>query len=44
AQDIGAVLVGQEAVEAGLIQEVGGLKEAFNALNELIMRASSSKH
>lgn len=36
AQDIGAVLVGQEAVEAGLIQEVGGLKEAFSALNKLI--------
>ena len=36
AQDIGAVLVGQEAVDAGLIQEVGGLKEAFNVLNKLI--------
>ncbi|MHB8127004.1 MAG: ClpP family protease [Desulfitobacteriaceae bacterium] len=39
AQDIGAVLVGQEAVEAGLIQEVGGLKEAFRALNKLITEA-----
>ncbi len=38
AQDIGAVLVGQEAVEAGLIQEVGGLKEAFSALNKLIAK------
>jgi hypothetical protein len=38
AQDIGAVLVGQEAVDAGLIQEAGGLKEAFSALNKLISK------
>lgn len=36
AQDIGAILVGQEAVESGLIQGVGGVKEAFKALNDLI--------
>ena len=35
AQDIGTILIGQEAVEAGLIQVVGGVKEAFNELNSL---------
>ena len=36
AQDIGTVLIGQEAVEAGLIHAVGGVKEAFKELNSLI--------
>lgn len=36
AQDIGTILIGQEAVEAGLIQAVGGVKEAFIELNRLI--------
>lgn len=36
AQDIGTILIGQEAVEAGLIQAVGGVKEAFEELNKLI--------
>lgn len=36
AQDIGTILIGQEAVDAGLIQAVGGVKEAFLALNNLI--------
>ena len=36
AQDIGTILIGQEAVEAGLIQAVGGVKEAFKELNSLI--------
>lgn len=36
AQDIGTILIGQEAVEAGLIQAVGGVKEAFEELNRLI--------
>lgn len=36
AQDIGTILIGQEAVDAGLIQAVGGVKEAFLALNSLI--------
>lgn len=43
AQDIGAVLVGPEAVEAGLIQAVGGLKDAFSALNKLIADIVVSK-
>ena len=36
AQDIGTILIGQEAVDAGLIQAVGGVKEAFKELNNLI--------
>ncbi|EGW38287.1 ATP-dependent Clp protease proteolytic subunit [Desulfosporosinus sp. OT] len=36
AQDIGTILIGQQAVEAGLIQTVGGVKEAFKELNCLI--------
>ena len=35
ARDIGTVLVGKDAVECGLIDEVGGLKDAINKLNEL---------
>lgn len=36
AQDIGTVLVGQQAVDIGLINSVGGLAEAFALLNEMI--------
>lgn len=36
AKDIGSVLVGEEAVKKGLIDEVGGIKEAFNCLYNLI--------
>lgn len=36
ANDVGTILVGKEAVEYGLINEVGGLKHALNKLNELI--------
>jgi ATP-dependent protease ClpP protease subunit len=35
-RDVGTVLVGQEAVEEGLIDEVGGLKEAMAALRRFI--------
>jgi ATP-dependent protease ClpP protease subunit len=35
ARDMGTVLVGQEAVDAGLIDEVGGLAEAVRRLREL---------
>lgn len=34
--DVGSVLIGKEAVDYGLINEVGGLKEALNKLKELI--------
>ncbi|KHO39379.1 Clp protease [Clostridium tetani] len=34
--DMGTILIGKEAVECGLIDEVGGIKEALNKLEELI--------
>lgn len=34
--DVGSVLIGKEAVECGLIDEVGGLKDALAKLRELI--------
>jgi ATP-dependent protease ClpP protease subunit len=36
ANDIGSVLVGRDAVEIGLIDEVGSLSQALHKLNELI--------
>ena len=36
ARDIGTVLVGKDAVEVGLIDEVGGLSQAVRKLEELI--------
>lgn len=36
AHDIGTILVGQEAVDAGLIGAVGGLKDAYAALQQMI--------
>jgi ATP-dependent protease ClpP protease subunit len=35
ANDIGTILTGQEAVKAGLINEVGGLSDALSKLHEL---------
>jgi ATP-dependent protease ClpP protease subunit len=34
--DMGTILIGEQAVKCGLIDEVGGIKEALNKLNELI--------
>lgn len=34
--DVGSVLIGKEAVECGIINEVGGLKESLSKLRELI--------
>ena len=36
ARDLGTVLVGKEAVDAGLINEVGGIKEALGRLYQMI--------
>ena len=36
ANDVGTVLVGQEAVNYGIINEIGGLKEALGKLRDLI--------
>ena len=35
-KDLGTILVGEEAVKEGVIDEVGGIKEAFTKLYELI--------
>lgn len=35
-KDLGTILIGKEAVQVGLIDEVGGLKEAMGKLYELI--------
>ena len=35
-KDVGTMLEGREAVEEGLIDEVGGMKEALKKLYELI--------
>ncbi len=35
-KDVGTMLVGREAVKEGIIDEVGGIKEAFEKLHELI--------
>ena len=36
AKDVGSILVGKEAVEKGIINEVGGIKEALNKINRMI--------
>lgn len=42
AKDVGSVLVGQEAVDKGLIDEVGGIHEAFCCLYGLINQKKNS--
>lgn len=37
ANDIGTILIGEKAVELGLIDEVGGLDKALRKLNEMIL-------
>ena len=39
AQDVGTILIGEEAVEAGIIDKVGGLYDAMEKLYELIGKA-----
>ncbi len=41
-KDIGSVLVGKEAVEKGLIDKVGGIRDAFSSLYGLINREKNS--
>lgn len=43
ARDIGTVLIGREAVEVGLIDEVGGLGQAVQKLKELIEERKNKK-
>ena len=35
-KDVGTLLEGQEAVDEGLIDEVGGMSDALNKLHEMI--------
>lgn len=42
--DVGSVLIGKEAVDYGLIDEVGGLKEALKKLRELIKESEEEKN
>lgn len=37
-KDLGTVLVGKEAVENGLVQEVGGIRQAFSKLQEMMKK------
>lgn len=39
-KDLGTILVGKEAVEAGIIDEVGGIKEAFRKLYRMVKKAN----
>lgn len=43
-QDIGTVIVGKRAVECGLIDEVGSIKEAMAKLHELIEQREAERH
>ena len=35
-KDVGSVLVGEEAVKEGIINEVGGIREAYQKLKDLV--------
>ena len=35
-KDVGTILVGQEAVNEGIINDVGGIREALEHLHEMI--------
>ena len=41
-KDLGTILVGSEAVNEGIINEVGGMKEALAKLHEMIHQQKSS--
>ena len=36
ANDVGCIIMGEEAVEIGLIDEIGGIREALSCLYEMI--------
>lgn len=42
-KDLGTILVGSEAVNEGIINEVGGMKEALAKLHEMIRQNKSSR-
>ena len=37
-KDLGTILVGEQTVEEGIIDEVGGISQALNKLYEMIER------
>ena len=43
ATDVGTVLYGPEAVECGLIEQVGNLRDALDALHEMIAAEKNKK-
>ena len=43
ATDVGTILYGREAVASGLIDQLGGLSDALNALHKMIDKQRSSK-
>ena len=43
ANDIGTILVGKEAVDYGLIDEIGGIKEALKRLHNMIEEREKKK-
>ena len=42
-KDVGTILVGEEAVDEGIIDETGGIREAMAKLHQLIDRRDESK-
>lgn len=42
-KDVGTVLVGKEAVEEGIINEVGGIKDAIRQLHDMVERKKADK-
>jgi ClpP class serine protease len=41
AADVGTILYGKEAVASGLIDHLGGLRDALDALHEMISEVKS---
>ena len=37
-KDVGSVLVGAQAVDEGIINEVGGISEAYSKLKDMVMK------
>lgn len=42
-KDLGTILVGEQAVKEGIIDEVGGIRDALNKLNDMIDKRKSAK-
>ncbi len=43
-KDLGTILVGEEAVKEGIINEIGGIDKAFKKLHELIDKVNADKN